>query len=63
MEGVTNTLNSVQAVLLTQLKPNSILIGHSLESDLIALRVKHDYVVDSKLLKQNTGKYANLYIV
>ncbi|XP_021961342.1 RNA exonuclease 1 homolog isoform X2 [Folsomia candida] len=50
MEGVTNTLNSVQAVLLTQLKPNSILIGHSLESDLIALRVKHDYVVDTSLL-------------
>ena len=39
LEGVTNRLRDVQAVLLLKFKANDILIGHSLESDLKVLKV------------------------
>ena len=39
MHGVTTTLRDVQAVLLSMFRDNTILIGHSLESDFIALKV------------------------
>lgn len=42
------SLVDVQAAVLTHLKKNSILIGHSLESDLIALKMHHSSIVDSK---------------
>ena len=37
--GVTTTLQDVQAVLLSLFSDNTILIGHSLESDFVALKV------------------------
>ncbi len=39
MEGVSTTLRGVQAVLLSLFTDKTILMGHSLESDLIALKV------------------------
>ncbi len=39
MEGVTTTLRDVQAMLLSMISDKTILIGHSLESDLVALKV------------------------
>lgn len=39
LESSTITLRDVQAVLLSMFSAESILIGHSLESDLLALKV------------------------
>jgi len=47
---VRTTLNDVQAVMLTRFKKNTILVGHSLESDLVALKLIHHYVVDTSVL-------------
>ncbi|XP_075400566.1 RNA exonuclease 1 homolog [Tenrec ecaudatus] len=44
------TLRDVQAVLLSMLSADTILIGHSLESDLLALKVIHSSVVDTAVL-------------
>ncbi|XP_007952760.1 RNA exonuclease 1 homolog [Orycteropus afer afer] len=44
------TLRDVQAVLLSMLNADTILIGHSLESDLLALKVIHSTVVDTAVL-------------
>ncbi|KAI1176671.1 hypothetical protein F4777DRAFT_577778 [Nemania sp. FL0916] len=47
---VTTTLRDIQARLLQILTPRSILIGHSLESDLNALQLTHPYIVDTSLI-------------
>ncbi|KAI0506122.1 hypothetical protein F5B22DRAFT_479326 [Xylaria bambusicola] len=47
---VTTTLSDIQTKLLTILTPRSILIGHSLESDLKALRLTHPFIVDTSLI-------------
>lgn len=39
LENTTITLRDVQAVLLSMFSAESILLGHSLESDLLALKV------------------------
>uniref|UniRef100_H0XT10 Exonuclease domain-containing protein n=1 Tax=Otolemur garnettii TaxID=30611 RepID=H0XT10_OTOGA len=44
------TLRDVQAVLLGMISADTILIGHSLESDLLALKVIHSTVVDTAVL-------------
>ncbi|XP_054443199.1 RNA exonuclease 1 homolog [Pteronotus mesoamericanus] len=44
------SLRDVQAVLLSMFNANTILIGHSLESDLLALKVIHSTVVDTSVL-------------
>lgn len=44
------TLRDVQAVLLSMFSADTILIGHSLESDLLALKVIHGMVVDTSVL-------------
>ena len=40
LEDVTTTIREVQAVLLSLFTAQTILIGHSLESDLSALKVQ-----------------------
>ncbi len=40
LDGVTTTLRDAQAVLLSMFSSKTILIGHSLESDLKALKVE-----------------------
>lgn len=50
LASITTTLGDVQAKLLEILTPRSILIGHSLESDLKALRLTHPFIVDTALL-------------
>ncbi|KAI1803361.1 hypothetical protein F4811DRAFT_525188 [Daldinia bambusicola] len=47
---VTTTLGDIQAKLLQILHPRTILVGHSLESDLKALRLTHPFVVDTAIL-------------
>lgn len=47
---VTVTLEDIQRDLLQIIHPHTILIGHSLENDLKALRISHLRVVDTALL-------------
>ncbi|XP_059244515.1 RNA exonuclease 1 homolog isoform X2 [Mustela nigripes] len=44
------SLRDVQAVLLSMFSADTVLIGHSLESDLLALKVIHTTVVDTSVL-------------
>ncbi|XP_020799645.1 RNA exonuclease 1 homolog [Drosophila serrata] len=46
----TRTLRDVQAVLMSMFHARTILVGHSLESDLKALKMIHDVVVDTSVL-------------
>ncbi|PPJ53445.1 hypothetical protein CBER1_00308 [Cercospora berteroae] len=50
MENVTTTLGEVQTRLLSILTPQTILIGHSLNSDLNALQITHPYIIDTTLI-------------
>ncbi|KAI4828800.1 hypothetical protein KUCAC02_022872 [Chaenocephalus aceratus] len=50
LENATITLRDVQAVLLSMFSAESILIGHSLESDLLALKLIHSTVVDTAIV-------------
>lgn len=50
LQNVTRTLRDVQAVLLSMFNSKTILIGHSLESDMKALKLIHDCVVDTSVL-------------
>ncbi|XP_044056324.1 RNA exonuclease 1 homolog [Siniperca chuatsi] len=50
LENVTISLRDVQAVLLSMFSAESILIGHSLESDLLALKLIHSSVVDTSIV-------------
>uniref|UniRef100_A0A1A7YNE0 REX1, RNA exonuclease 1 homolog n=1 Tax=Iconisemion striatum TaxID=60296 RepID=A0A1A7YNE0_9TELE len=50
LESATITLRDVQAVLLSMFRAESILIGHSLESDLLALKLIHSSVVDTAIV-------------
>ena len=49
-KGVQSTLRDVQAVLLSLFSQHTILIGHSLESDLLALKLIHNTVVDTSVV-------------
>ncbi|XP_073333041.1 RNA exonuclease 1 homolog [Pagrus major] len=50
LENATISLRDVQAVLLSMFSAESILIGHSLESDLLALKLIHSSVVDTAIV-------------
>ncbi|XP_069818627.1 RNA exonuclease 1 homolog isoform X2 [Dendropsophus ebraccatus] len=50
LQNTSITLRDVQAVLLSMFSCDSILIGHSLESDLFALKLIHPTVVDTAVV-------------
>ena len=50
LEGVATTLHDIQQELLTLLGPDSILLGHSLESDLNALQLTHPHIIDTSII-------------
>ncbi|XP_055539587.1 RNA exonuclease 1 homolog [Wyeomyia smithii] len=50
LNDITTTLYNVQAVLLSMFNSETILIGHSLESDFRALKLIHNIVVDTSIL-------------
>lgn len=50
LDPVTTTLQDIQAKLLDLLHPRTILVGHSLDSDLKALQLTHPFIVDTALL-------------
>lgn len=47
LDPVTTTLEDIQKRLLTLLTPHTILVGHSLNSDLTALKITHPFIVDT----------------
>ncbi|KAL8714428.1 MAG: hypothetical protein Q9220_001761 [cf. Caloplaca sp. 1 TL-2023] len=53
LDPVTTTLADVQSRLLELLTPSTILVGHSLNSDLDALKISHPFIVDTSILYQH----------
>lgn len=50
LEPVTTTLADIQKELLELITPRTILVGHSLNSDLNALKLTHPFLVDTGIL-------------
>ncbi|CAL8306782.1 unnamed protein product [Lota lota] len=50
LDNTTITLRDVQAVLLSMFSAESILLGHSLESDLLTLKLIHSTVIDTAIV-------------
>ncbi|KAJ5732341.1 exonuclease [Penicillium malachiteum] len=50
LDPVTTTLSDIQQKLLSILTPRSILVGHSLNSDLTALKLTHPFIVDTGII-------------
>ncbi|XP_063309533.1 RNA exonuclease 1 homolog [Pelobates fuscus] len=50
LENVTTSIRDVQAIMLNLFSADTILIGHSLENDLIALKLIHDTIVDTSIV-------------
>lgn len=50
LDPVTTTLQDIQQKLLALLTPRAILVGHSLNSDLTALKITHPFIVDTGII-------------
>ena len=50
LRDVTTTLSDIQQRLLEMLTPTTILVGHSLNADLNALKLTHPFIVDTGIL-------------
>ncbi|KAL1846136.1 hypothetical protein Plec18170_009369 [Paecilomyces lecythidis] len=50
LDPVTTTLHDIQQKLLEILTPRSILVGHSLNSDLNALKLTHPFIIDTSII-------------
>uniref|UniRef100_A0A6I8S9V2 Uncharacterized XB5934250 n=1 Tax=Xenopus tropicalis TaxID=8364 RepID=A0A6I8S9V2_XENTR len=50
LKNVSTSILDVQAVMLNMFSADTILIGHSLENDLLALKLIHDTVVDTSIV-------------
>ena len=50
LENVTTSLKDIQNGLLREITPKHILIGHSLNSDLMALKLTHPFIIDTSIL-------------
>ncbi|KAK5174139.1 uncharacterized protein LTR77_001219 [Saxophila tyrrhenica] len=51
LEGVTTTLQDIQKKLISDIiTPNTILVGHSLNSDMNALKLTHPFIIDTTIL-------------
>ena len=50
LENVTTNIKDIQDRLLKDISPKSILIGHSLNSDLMALKLTHPFIIDTSIL-------------
>ncbi|KAL0267965.1 UNVERIFIED_CONTAM: hypothetical protein PYX00_010080 [Menopon gallinae] len=61
LDGVETTLKDVQAVLLSMFSNKTILIGHSLDSDLRALHLIHDTVVDTSVVYKHEKYFPYKY--
>ncbi|CAL5206603.1 unnamed protein product [Lathyrus oleraceus] len=50
LDGVTTSLKDIQEEFVKLVKKETILVGHSLEHDLLALKVSHELVIDTAVL-------------
>lgn len=50
LDPITTTLSDIQQKLLTLITPRTILVGHSLNSDLTALKLTHPFIVDTSMI-------------
>ncbi|KAK8510568.1 hypothetical protein V6N13_110077 [Hibiscus sabdariffa] len=50
LSGVTTTLQDVQEDFLKLVLKDTVLVGHSLENDLLALKISHDLIIDTSVL-------------
>lgn len=50
LDPVTTTLKDIQERLLKLITPHTILIGHSLDSDMKALKMTHPFIVDTSVI-------------
>jgi RNA exonuclease 1 len=50
LDPVTTTLADIQARLLSIITPHTVLIGHSLNADLTALKMTHPFIIDSAII-------------
>uniref|UniRef100_A0A1J3J7F8 Small RNA degrading nuclease 5 n=1 Tax=Noccaea caerulescens TaxID=107243 RepID=A0A1J3J7F8_NOCCA len=50
MEGVTTTIKDIQEEFVKLVFKETILVGHSLENDLLSLRISHNLVIDTAVL-------------
>ncbi|KAM7514730.1 hypothetical protein LguiA_004313 [Lonicera macranthoides] len=50
LDGVTTTLKDIQEDFLKLVYKETILVGHSLENDLLALKISHELVIDTAVL-------------
>ncbi|KAL3504330.1 hypothetical protein ACH5RR_034171 [Cinchona calisaya] len=50
LTGVTTTIKDIQEQFLQLVYKETILVGHSLENDLLALKIFHDMVIDTAVL-------------
>nr|XP_016496164.1 PREDICTED: small RNA degrading nuclease 5-like isoform X2 [Nicotiana tabacum] len=58
LEDVTTTLKDIQEEFLKLVHKETILVGHSLENDLLALKIIHNLVIDTAVLyKHPRGSY------
>ncbi|XP_060198421.1 small RNA degrading nuclease 5 isoform X1 [Lycium barbarum] len=58
LEDVTTTLKDIQEEFLKMVHKETILVGHSLENDLLALKISHNLVIDTAVLyKHPRGTY------
>lgn len=56
LEPVSTQLAQVQAALWLFLRPNDILVGHSLENDLLATHYLHPRIIDTSLVFRHRNK-------
>jgi len=50
LQPITTTLRDIQNTLVELLTPRTILVGHSLESDMKALQLTHPFIVDTSII-------------
>ncbi|KAK2748776.1 hypothetical protein FQN57_000357 [Myotisia sp. PD_48] len=50
LDPITTTLSDIQQKLLKILTPHTILVGHSLNSDLTALKLTHPFIIDTTII-------------
>ncbi|KAH0940096.1 hypothetical protein HID58_007557 [Brassica napus] len=50
MEGVTTTIRDIQEEFLKLVYKETVLVGHSLENDLVSLKISHNLVIDTAVL-------------
>lgn len=54
LNDVTTSLKDIQEEFLKIVHKETILVGHSLENDLLALKISHDLVIDTAVLYQHS---------